>query len=106
MHTKSPSHEMFQGLMSYQLVPWNFRWLRKFTIIHVPSENDDDDDFVINAVCNGIVTPITWDHPCQPHRKWANDGNIDETSMLKRIKFTWDGTMNSNSRSRMKSYLS
>jgi hypothetical protein len=55
-----PNPNILLDLLSYQVVPWGFRWLRNFIIIHEPTSGVERyDDFVIDSICSGIMTGIT-----------------------------------------------
>jgi hypothetical protein len=87
LRTKPLTVQTFQGLLSYQVVPWSFDWLRNVAVVYEPSGVQQDDDLVVNTICNGILLTITWDHPYQRTRV----DKVDDISMLKRITFKWDG---------------
>jgi hypothetical protein len=86
LRTKPLTLPTFQGLLSYQVVPWSFDWLRSAAVVYEPSGMQQDDDLVINTICNGSLRTITWDHPYQRTRV----DKVDDISMLKRITFKWD----------------
>jgi hypothetical protein len=91
LRIKPLTPKIYGGLLSYQLVPWVFRWLRDVVITYEPTGVQENDDLVFNTICVGIKVTINRDHPYKTHRQRVKVGKVDDISMLKRIIFKCDG---------------